>query len=136
MWSFTRPVICGVRMRSGGLGDDSTSGASWVMTANGSSRIFHVTFGYCLVNSLVSSTVPGKPVSKYPCRVTGLVPQLAAKLAGLAAAAAGGAAGGLVAKAAASRVAMAGQPGAGTGRAAGWRRQLGQALSPRSVLPS
>ena len=51
------------------------------MTAKASSLIFHVTFGYCFVNNCVRSTMSGKPVSKYPCMVTGFVPQLAAKLA-------------------------------------------------------
>ncbi len=42
----------------------STRGAFWVITANWSSRMSHVTFGCCLVNSVVSALGSGKPVSK------------------------------------------------------------------------
>jgi hypothetical protein len=43
--------------------------------------MFHVTLGYCFVNRWARSIASGKPVSKYPDKVTGLVPQFAAKLA-------------------------------------------------------
>jgi hypothetical protein len=49
-----------------------------VITANWSSRTFHVTFGYCLVNSVVSAFGVGKPVSKYASIVTGALPHVGA----------------------------------------------------------
>ena len=52
----------GSRMMSGGS-LARTRGAFWVMTANWSWRMFHFTFGYCLVNSAMSEFGTWNPVS-------------------------------------------------------------------------
>src|SRR5690349_16531783 len=53
------------------------------MTANWSSRMSHFTVGNCLVNSSASLLGSGNPVSKYPLRVTGALPQEVATTAEL-----------------------------------------------------
>src|SRR3954454_16748685 len=40
--------------------------------------MFHLTLGYCLENSSASVFGSGNPVSKYPLKVIGAVPQVAA----------------------------------------------------------
>ena len=61
--SLTSSDTCGSRIRSGGS-SERTRGAFWVITANWSSRMSHLTFGNCLVNSSERFFGSGKPVSK------------------------------------------------------------------------
>src|SRR5437588_10407558 len=62
-------------MRSGGLSLARTRGVSLMRFVNWSCVMFHVTFGYCFVNSALSLNGRSNPVSKYAFNVTGAVPQ-------------------------------------------------------------
>src|SRR5664279_3648995 len=67
--------MVGSRIRSGGLSPARSRGVEDIRLANWSWLMFQVTFGNCLVNSADSLNGRSKPVSKYPFRTTGAVPQ-------------------------------------------------------------
>src|ERR1700704_3745905 len=73
--SLANEVNVGSRMRSGGLSLARTRGVSLMRFVNWSCVIFHVTFGYCFVNSAPSLKGRSKPVSKYAFNFPGAVPQ-------------------------------------------------------------